>query len=384
MDLRIEGPDANVAGLRYDRSYDPLALYDRRDPDAAATHFAAFAKEHGFDARAVALPSPVPHAERARRALEARSAGAGGVVYDGLWGAVVAAPHEGPFDVVGVPMPKGEFEGRFRSIDVLVQPGVEPASSHLAGRVMVDHGQFLCVDLDVLEHDFRARIPLDGLADYVFWGADAEALAVEHGASRLDDGCFGWRDVADEDVGAFAGPLQAAIDERALRVAVDYRPHCHAEAINRQVRARRSRAGEIELAGQPVCGFDNRWGDGLFTVVRDLDAEGRLVRIRIDVGDDKSQRIMRRVAHRHQSVIVSRAVLDDGEPARFVDREVPSRPSDSGWIVSAGVESDDASAFVAIPVTELVARYPELQPLLDEEVGAQFTLQEDGSYRRGK
>ncbi len=83
-------------------------------------------------------------------------------------------------------------------------------------------------------------------------------------------------------------------------------------------------------------------------------------------------------------------ILDLGLAHHWERRGVPEhrRASQvdlhSGWIVSAGVESDDASAFVAIPVTELVARYPELQPLLDEEVGAQFTLQEDGSYRRGK
>lgn len=182
--------------------------------------------------------------------------------------------------------------------------------------------------------------------------------------------------------GRYAAPVQEAIEQRNLRVAVDHRPHCHAEAINRQVRAGPRRAGEIAVAGVPVCGFDNRWGDGLFTVYQDLDARGHVVRIRVDVGAELIQRRMRRAAHRFQSALVTRAILDDGQPVHFVDRHEPMSRTDSGWILSSGAEAEDEPEVVALPISDLVARYPEVQALLDEPVGARFTRQRDGGYVR--
>ncbi|MGE0791072.1 MAG: DUF2185 domain-containing protein [Sandaracinaceae bacterium] len=381
FDLAIEGPDARAAGLAYDRSYDPLRQYDLRDAELALAHFHDFAVERGFDARAVVLPSQVPHAERARRCLAAREEGIGCFVYDGLWGVAVGGlPTDRALPIVGVPMPVGEFGGRFRSIDVVIDPKAVVAASHVVQGVMVDHGQLACIDLDVMDA-LHARRSLDGRADYVFWGKDADALAKEMSAPELGERERGWIDLPVEEVGKFAAPIQAAIAERKLAVAVDYRLHCHIEQINRQVRAREARAGEILVEGRRVCGFDNRWGDGIFGVVRDVDAEGRVVRVRMDVGNDETQRRMRRVAHRWQAALVTRAVLEDAEPARFVDRYPPQAPRDSGWVISSGAEPDDEPGFVMVPIPELAARYPELEPLLDAEIGARFRLVGEGYAR---
>ncbi|RZO65517.1 MAG: DUF2185 domain-containing protein [Sandaracinaceae bacterium] len=381
-DLAIEGADAEAAGLAYDRSYDPLRRYDIRDADRAIQHFADFAQSEGFAARAVILPSQVPHAERARRALTAREPGIGRFSYDRLWAVGVGElPRDRALPVVGIPMPPGEFAGRFRSIDVVIDPEATVARSERVFGVMVDHGQLACVDLDVLDA-LHARRPLDGKADYLFWGPDASALAEEIGAPRLNEREHGWLDLPDPEVGRYAAPIQAAVDERGLRVSVDYRPHCHVEQINQQVRSQKSRAGEIRVGDHRVCGFDNRWGDGIFDVYRDTDEAGRLVRIRMDVGGEEVQRVMRRVAHRRQGALITRAVLEDAEPARFVDRYEPKRRDDSGWVITSGTEPEGDPGFQVIAVTELTARYPELEPLLAEPVGARFRLVGDHEYER--
>lgn len=383
-DLEIQGADARQAGLDYDRSYDPLRRFDLRDVEEAIKHFGEFAESKGLDARAVVLPAQVPHAERARRSLTARHTGVGTFPYDGLWAVAIGdLPTDRTLQVVGVPMPPGEFAGRFRSIDIVIEPAATVVASHRVDGVMVDHGQFACIDLDVLEA-FSAMRSLDGKADYVFWGADAEALAEEFGARQLNEKEFGWKDIPESDVGQHAKPIQGAVKDRGLRVGIDYRPHCHVEAINRQVRSQPSRAGEIRVGDHRVCGFDNRWGDGIFGVFRDVDAQGHLVRIRIDVGGEEVQRRMRRTAHRWQGALVTKAVLEDAEPARFVDRYEPTRRDDSGWVISSGTEPEGDPGFIVLPVKELTARYPELEPLLAEPVGARYRLVGDSKYERDR
>jgi hypothetical protein len=160
---------------------------------------------------------------------------------------------------------------------------------------MVEHGQLMCADLEAFGQ-FRMWQPLDGLADFVFWGADAAAIAETFQASRLDDHHFGWLNIPDAEIYRFAQPVQAWIESRKLRAGVDYRPHCNLEKLNAQIRENELESGQLELGGVRVCGFDNRWGDGVFTVFRDLDASGRLVRVRLDVGNEETQSRLRRVS----------------------------------------------------------------------------------------
>lgn len=78
------------------------------------------------------------------------------------------------------------------------------------------------------------------------------------------------------------------------KVAVDYRPHCNLEKLNAQIRANELEVGQVLLDHAKYCGFSSRWGDGIFEVIRDFDPTGRLVRIRIDVGSEQKQTLMRR------------------------------------------------------------------------------------------
>ncbi|RYZ44262.1 MAG: DUF2185 domain-containing protein [Myxococcaceae bacterium] len=380
-DLRIVGPDAEAAGRAYDREFDPRHLFDRTDPQDAVKHFGRFAKEQGFDARAEVLSSRVPHAERARLAVE-HGKGLGVVKYNGLW-AVVAdgLPRDRGLQVIGVPMPRGEFAGRWRSIDVVVDGKAEAVRSEQVSGVMVDHGQLLFAGLGPMGR-FRMWESLDGLADYVFFGKDAPALAKELGASDLGKGVFGWKDLPVAQVGEKATPLQERIGKDSLAVGVDYRPHCNLERLNAQLRESEEDAGSLVLDGARAVGCGNRWGDGIFPVSRHFDAKGRTVRLRVELGTEERQQLLRRIQLRQRAAIVTRAILDDGEPIRFAERMKPHSAQDSGWAFSSGVEDDTymkkASNLVVVSLRSLLARCKELDAILDAPVGSVFRREGEG------
>lgn len=382
VDLRIVGPDAGAAGRAYDRQFDPRYLFDIpvAQAERIQEHFAAFAAEHGFDARAEPLPGRIPHVERAHLAVEIGE-GIGVVMYNRLWAVACGGlPRTATMPILATPMPDGEFAGRWRSIDVVVMPGAEVVTTKPVQGVMVDHGQLMCVDLNALGQ-FRMWESVDGLGDFVFWGADAAEAAETAGAARLSDREFGWRDIPMAELDALADRTQRLVDERGWRVAVDYRPHDNLERLNAQVRANETRSGTVMLGGVPACGFDNRWGDGIFTVSCGLSRAGELVLVRLDVGDDDRQRLLRRVWLLSRGAIVSRLVWDDQQPPRFIERASAARPNDSGWQVLSGNESEeylrDPTNFRIIQVRHLIDRYPTFKEIVDAPVGSLFHLQDD-------
>ncbi|MFB1484563.1 DUF2185 domain-containing protein [Corallococcus sp. RDP092CA] len=380
-DLRITGPDADAAGRAYDREFDPRFLFDRADPADAAAHFASFARERGFDARAEVLSARLPHTERARLALE-HGKGLGVVKYNGLW-AVVAGdlPVGRGVKVLGVPMPPGEFGGRWRSIDIVVDEQAEVVRSEQVAGVMVDHGQLLFTGLGPMGR-FRMWEPEDGLADYVFHGPDARGLAKELGASDLGDGLYGWKDLPMERVGEKATPLQERIEQEGLAVGVDYRPHCNLEKLNAALRASEEDAASLVLDGARVVGCGNRWGDGIFTVSRHLDAEGRTVRVRVELGTEERQQLIRRLRLRQRKALVTRYIAEGGEPIRFAERSKPAAEEDSGWLFTSGLETEeymkDRANAVIVPLRSLLGRCKELDAILDAPVGAVFRREGDG------
>ncbi|QSQ12615.1 immunity protein Imm33 domain-containing protein [Myxococcus landrumensis] len=381
-DLRLVGRDAEAAGKAYDREFDARFLFDRSNPQDAIAHFDGFAKEKGFEARAEVLSERVTHVERARRAVEF-GGGLGVVKYNGLWAVAVGGlPTGRGLRVVGVPMPEGEFKGRWRSLDLVVEEGAKAVRSDEVAGVMVEHGQLFFAGLLPLG-SFRMWQPADGLADFVFHGRDAAALAKQVGAQDLGEGVFGWKDVPMEAVGEKATPTQERIEQENLAVGVDYRPHCNLEKLNALLRASPEDAASLELAGARTVGCGNRWGDGVFTVSRHFDAEGRVVLVRVELGTEERQRMMRRLRLLSQTAIVTRTILDGGKPIRFADRMEPHNPRDSGWAFSSGEEPegsmDDASTLTLVSLRELVHRAPALEAILEAPVGALFHL-EDGRY----
>lgn len=374
-DLEIVGKDAARAGRAYDREFDPLFLFDREDPEEARRHFDAFANEQAFDARAQELAVRVPRAQRVRSAVEAGD-GLGVVKYDGLWGiAVGGLPIDRGVEVFAEVMPDGEFGGRLRRIVLDVNPRLEVATTDEVAGIMVDHGQFLFAGLGAMQQ-FDAGKSRDGLADYVFWGRDAAALTEGTDARALANDEFGWVDIPDDEVGPRARAIQDRIENEGLAAGVDYRPHCNRELANSRIRESEIAATEIEVAGSRVVACDNRWGDGLFEVSRDRDANGNLVRIRLELATEKRLQLMRSIAIRYSGAIVSRAVLDDGEPINIAERSETERDNDSGWYFGTGRESDeflgDAKNFAICRVDTILRICPELEPILLAEPGSFF------------
>jgi hypothetical protein len=299
FDLEIVGPDAQAAGRAYDREFDPRFLFDRTDPSGAREHFEAFARERGFEAAAELRAERVPHTHRVVSALAA-GGGIGVVKYNGLWAvAVDAGPTRGA-PVVGEVFADGDFRGRFLHVDVVLDEEAAIERTTTVAGVMVDHGQLMVAGLRALG-GFRMWESLDGLADYVFWGADASKLAQEVGASRIEAEMFGWLDVPIDDVGQLAQPLQARVAKEGWAVGVDYRPHCNLERMNAVMRASPEDTAEIEVEGDRVVGFGNRWGDGIFDVARLEDGRGRCARVRLEVGSPATRERFRTLTSRSES-----------------------------------------------------------------------------------
>ena len=326
------------------------------------------------------LSTRIAHTERARLALESGK-GLGVVKYNGLW-AVVAGelPKGHRLQVLAVPMPPGEFEGRWRSIDLVVQGDATAVRSEEVAGVMVEHGQLLFSGLGPLGH-FRMWEPEDGLADYVFHGRDAPRLAREVGASDLGDGLYGWKDLPLAQVGAKATPLQQRIEQEGLAVGVDYRPHCNLEKLNAGIRESAEEAASLVLDGARVVGCSNRWGDGVFTVSRHLDANGSTVRLRVELGTEARQRLMRRIQLRQLGALVTHFILEKGQPIRFAERMKPAAEEDSGWLFTSGLETEDYleenDHLTIVPLEFLLGRDKALEALLDAPVGAVFRREGD-------
>jgi hypothetical protein len=336
-----------------------------------------------LDARLRRLNRRIPHHERARLAVEV-GGGAGVVHYNHLWAVVVGGlPAGRMLRIEATPMPQGEFAGRWRTIDVVIDPNAAVAQSLPVQGVMVEHGQMICADVEAFGA-FRMWEPLDGLADFVFWGTDAPAIAEKFQASRLDDRNYGWVNVPDAQIHTYAQPVQDWIESQKLHAGVDYRPHCNLEKLNAQIRDTELESGQLDLAGARVCGFSNRWGDGIFTVIRDIDAVGRLVRVRLDVGNEESQSRLRRVLILALGAIVTRKVLA-GEPIRFAERLEPHEPQDSGWALSSGTETqeymDDPKNLAIVRLAAMMENDRELAKIIDAPVGSVFRRTPSGFVR---
>jgi hypothetical protein len=386
VDLRIVGADAIAAGKAFDRQYDPRFLFDVADVPAMQHQFYEFVSGKHLKAYLEPLPERMSHTERAFKALEVGN-GMGVVHYNGLWAVAIGGlPVNRSFRVHGLPLLDDEFGGRWRCIHVVIEPDAKVARSESVSGVMVEHGQLLCADVKAFGA-FRMWESLDGLADFVFWGPDAPGLANEVSAARIDDKLHGWSDLPVDQTAEHAALVQKMIEERGLRIGVDYRPHCNLERLNAQVRSSEHRAGNLALSGSKVCGFDNRWGDGIFPVVRDVDGDGRLIRVRLDVGNEDRQSLARRVMLREMLAIVTRKVTDGGEPVRFAERDEPRRVGDSGWLLSSGTETEDymqdADHFVLLRVGDALERWPALKAIIDTPPCAAFRMQGEAFIREG-
>ena len=373
VDLRLVGPGADEVGRALDRQWHPSYLFDipRAHVADLERQVAELAAARGVAAAIEILPERIPHRRRCDLAL-AHGAGAGEVSFHGARAVIVAGVPPGPHAVEGERMPAGGTdEGRLRR--VIIRFSDEPVVRvESVGHVGVDWARLMAADVDALgawSHD----APLDGLADVVFWGRDAEELAAAVGAGPVAEG-FGWLDIPVVDAADRYEQVMALRDERGCKVAIDARPHSHHYLLMAQIRAEATESGVVDVGGATFCGFATRWGDGIYEVFRDLGADGRAVQVRVELGTPERVELMKKLFERSKAALVSRLILDGGEPVRFLYREAPDVAQDSGWRMFSGVEpqDDDDDSVAVVPLSTLVRMDRRLDALVDEPVGSVF------------
>jgi hypothetical protein len=204
--------------------------------------------------------------------------------------AIVTAnvPADRPLAVVATPMGSGRFADCWRHVCVVIGGG-EVHTSRKLGEAGVDFARLVCMDHAALDH-WVHEDSLDGRADFLFWGRDEKHLAASMRAPWSRDG-YGWTDLP-------VAEAEAKGDEAARRkaankwlLATDYRPHSHHYRALAAARDSTHRAGTLELAGTTLLLFFTSWGDGVFPIYLDLDADDRPVRVRIQLATAESNNV---------------------------------------------------------------------------------------------
>jgi hypothetical protein len=154
------------------------------------------------------------------------------------------------------------------------------AQSEPVGEIVVDFARLMFCD-ESNDQKWVHEDSIDGLADFVFWGRDAEELAAAIGAPALDEGEYGWCDVSVEEAVRVGSAAEQAKEQHGWKLATDYRPHSHHWRALAEVRASELEAGTIAVDDLLVCVFMTGWGDGVWPVIVDRSADGEVVRVRV-------------------------------------------------------------------------------------------------------
>jgi hypothetical protein len=282
VDLRIVGKDAEHAGKLLEMSSNPLYVFDQPPEHVELKKkLDKLVRKHKLDARFEVVRPRIPHRQRVEFAIK-RGQGAGEVQFHGVWAAAVSGVPTGqPLRVLGE-RSDAPYSDRWGQVVVECRPNTTAKESQEVGVVGVDYARILIADVDVLGI-WKHEESLDGLADCVFWGRDAEQVATAVRAREVANGEFGWIDVPIEAALSYCRTVQEYRDKHSLKIAMDYRPHSHHWQVMKAVRQNDTESSTTELNSQLVCNFMTTWGDGLFQVFRDLDGFGELVQIRIEM-----------------------------------------------------------------------------------------------------
>jgi hypothetical protein len=193
-------------------------------------------------------------------------------------------PGDRALPVIGRRVGGGRFAACWDHVVIQLSDDPRPVTrARKLGEAAVDFARLICMDRAAIDH-WQHEDSLDQLADFVFWGRDEAALAKALGARRLAAGDgHGWHDLPIADAEALADRAAALKAEHRWLLSAELRPHSHHFDVLAAARASPTGAGVLEVAGARVLLFFTSWGDGVFPVFLDLDAEARPVQIRIQL-----------------------------------------------------------------------------------------------------
>jgi hypothetical protein len=289
IDLVIEGPDAVTAGRSFNRQWDPRFLYDipAEGLQMMKSLFDQCLQEQGLTASLKELSARIPHRQRVDNAIE-WGKGCGEAQYQGLPAVAVSGlPPDQTMKVYGLRMNHPDYMDRWRWIWLEVCSGLPTAKSQLVGSVAVDWARLMFADVDALGQWMHEE-PLDGKADFVFWGRDSSIAAEATHAPQLAEE-YGWLNLPVDEAAGLGLQVLEIKEQRGLMFATDFRPHSHHYYAMRQVRSTPTESGVIDVGGARMCVFMTSWGDGFYPVVCDLDENGLLLRVRIELENPHGQ-----------------------------------------------------------------------------------------------
>lgn len=278
FDYCIEGPDAEKAGVLFDRDWHPLHVHDATNKGESELRrsFEALVAGRKLDAKLVRMNERITHPSRVAEALR-RGHGAGEISIAGLLATVASGSH-GPVRVVAEPMPSAEHARRWRWVCIELGNDRPVARTELAGYVTVGSGSMVAIDPAALkswkqlDDTRRALTALEGV--------HPSAAQLELAGARFCIFSTSWGD------GSFPVMVERDADGNAIRLRVD-------------------------------LGSDQR------------------VRMMHQVWDAAARRETGHLAS------VSARVAVDGESVCWLYREAPTRSEDSGWRLFSGDEEDE-------------------------------------------
>ncbi len=295
-DFFIDGPHALEVGRRLGRQPHPLYIYDipRHGVQELKEGFQRLLDEEGFEADLIELFERVPPRTRVNQILAHRE-GLGEVFFHGVQAVVVSnLPKNRPLPIVAKRMEEEEFAEHWKEVSLILDETAEVATSSLIGHVAVDRARLMFCDMNAAGA-WCHNDSIDGMADFVFWGRDAVRLAQKFKAPHLERNVYGWQDKKIQEVAELGIQVQKHIDKHRMVVATDFRPHSDHWRLLEKIYHSELEAAVIDVNDSQVCGFMTSWGDGFFPVLAERDSNGRLVRIRIHLGNEATVRGMRLV-----------------------------------------------------------------------------------------
>jgi hypothetical protein len=281
VDVEIVGPDAEKAGRLLDMSWHPLYVYDQPPVHRKLqTKFDEVIRAHQLQARLKVIPERISHRRRVDLALE-YGKGAGEIQFHGICATTIGCvPRLQAMPVLAER--SASDSSRWKQVFVKCRPHTSVARSEMVGNVAVDYARLLITDIEVLG-SWKHEQSLDGRADYVFWGLDAETVARALDAPTIGAGEFGWLDLPLEEAEQHGLAVQQYRESHSLKLAGDFRPHSHQWQVMTPTRVSATESATVEIDGVSICNFMTTWGDGLFAVHRELSQSGELVQIRIEL-----------------------------------------------------------------------------------------------------